>query len=67
MPRAPSLSLTEPPWPGIAARLAEEVEPEFLAKRIVSIGGGCISQAFCFEGSQQRFFIKVNSANCLPL
>lgn len=63
----PGKSVSSVPWPGIVDQLAETVNPRFVAERITPIGGGCINQAFCLEGSRKRFFIKINHARYLPM
>ena len=48
-------------WSQVASRIAATQQRPFSIERHVSIGGGCINQAYRLEGLGQTYFVKVNS------
>lgn len=55
------------PWSGIAAQISASTGIPFVAKKISTVGGGCINESYCIESNGQRFFVKLNSAGNLPM
>jgi fructosamine-3-kinase len=51
----------------IAAAISRATGTAFVPGRKVSLGGGCINQAFKLSDGKQSFFVKTNSAGCLPM
>ncbi|MDP1559412.1 MAG: fructosamine kinase family protein [Nitrosomonas sp.] len=51
------------PWSDIAAQISTTTKTAFNANNIASISGGCINEAFCITDANQKFFVKLNSAN----
>ncbi|MEK7792872.1 MAG: fructosamine kinase family protein [Pseudomonadota bacterium] len=39
----------------------------FAVKVITPLGGGCINQAYCIADDNQRFFVKLNTSDTLPM
>ncbi|MDR4517449.1 MAG: fructosamine kinase family protein [Nitrosomonas sp.] len=54
-------------WPEIAEQIATETQRPFNPKKITTVGGGCINQAFCIADDERQFFVKTNHANGSPM
>lgn len=54
-------------WSDIAARVAQTTGNRFAIERQYSVGGGCINNACVIEGAGQRYFVKHNEADRLPM
>jgi len=54
-------------WPEIAAQISSVTGNHFNAQQITTIGGGCINKAYCIADEKQRYFIKLNAAQSLPM
>lgn len=54
-------------WPEITAQISSVTQSSFNAQQITAVGGGCINQAYCIADEKQRFFIKLNTAQSLPM
>ncbi len=54
-------------WPEISAQISTTVNMPFQAKEIAAIGGGCISETFKVSDENKNYFVKLNSASCLPM
>ncbi len=54
-------------WPEIAAQISNVTQSRFTVQEVTAIGGGCINQAYCLADEKQRYFIKLNSAQSLPM
>jgi fructosamine-3-kinase len=52
------------PWPDIAAAISQATGGAFRIERCAPLSGGCIHDAWCIEGSGQRYFVKINRAEC---
>lgn len=55
------------PWTEIAAQISHFTGAPFTVQTTVPLGGGCINQAYRIEGNGQRFFVKLNSPECLSI
>ena len=51
----------------IAAAISQATGTVFVPGRQASVGGGCINRAFKLSDGKQHFFVKTNSAECLPM
>jgi protein-ribulosamine 3-kinase len=51
----------------IAAAITRATGTAFVPSQQASMGGGCINQAFKLSDGRQHFFVKTNSAACLPM
>ena len=56
-----------PAWPEISAQISRATGIPFAVETISSVGGGCINQTYRIEGNGQRFFVKLNDAESLPM
>jgi len=54
-------------WPAIAAQISSVTCSKFTIETITPISGGCINQTFCIAYGSQRYFIKLNTAECLHM
>ena len=54
-------------WTEIAAQISHSTGAPFTVQTTVPLGGGCINQAYRVEGNGQRFFVKLNSPECLSM
>ncbi len=54
-------------WSEIAAQISNVTQSRFTVQETTAIGGGCINQAYCLADEKQRYFIKLNSAQSLPM
>jgi protein-ribulosamine 3-kinase len=54
-------------WPEITAQISTVTQSRFNAQEITAIGGGCINQAYCIADEKQRYFVKLNTADSLPM
>ena len=54
-------------WPEIAKQIAEATQKPFEPKKITTVSGGCINQAFCIADDERQFFIKTNHADGLSM
>lgn len=54
-------------WNTIEDHIAEVSGKPFKIRQRNAIGGGCINQTFLIEDEQQRYFIKLNSADELAM
>jgi fructosamine-3-kinase len=55
-------------WDSIAQQIQAVTGNPFRLSDRVSVGGGCINQAFCItDDAQQRYFVKVNQASKAPM
>ena len=55
------------PWTDIATQISIAAGIPFAVEKISAVGGGCINQTHRIEGSGQQFFVKLNSADSLPM
>lgn len=55
------------PWPDIAAQISASIGISFAVNKVAAVGGGCINQSYRIENGDQHFFIKLNSADSLPM
>ncbi|MGA9993290.1 MAG: fructosamine kinase family protein, partial [Thiobacillaceae bacterium] len=51
----------------IAAAISHATGTAFAPGPQTALGGGCINQAFRLSDGKQHFFVKTNSAACLPM
>ena len=51
----------------IAAAISQATGTAFAPGPQTALGGGCINQAFRLSDGKQHFFVKTNSAACLPM
>ncbi|SEQ78392.1 Fructosamine-3-kinase [Nitrosomonas sp. Nm51] len=51
----------------IARHITEATQQPFEPKKTITVGGGCINQAFCVADDKRRFFVKINHADGLPM
>src|ERR1043166_4792393 len=49
-------------WQAVAEQIGHVTGIPFLLSKQRRLDGGCINQAYCLEGSAQRYFVKVNTA-----
>ncbi len=49
-------------WNEIAQRIAAATGSPFEIARRSAVGGGSINQAYCLDGGDRRYFVKVNAA-----
>lgn len=54
-------------WPEISAQISNKLNVIFEAKKIVSIGGGCINETYKISDENQAFFVKLNAAGLLAM
>lgn len=54
-------------WPEIAADISSATHTVFNVSQVVEINGGCINEAYCIADDNQRFFVKLNSADQLSM
>ncbi|HJT50770.1 MAG TPA: fructosamine kinase family protein [Nitrosospira sp.] len=54
-------------WIEIAAQISCATGTPFTVKKTFPVGGGCINRAYRLEGDGKRFFVKLNSAESLPM
>ena len=54
-------------WPEIAAEIANATHTTFKVNQLTTVSGGCINEAYCIADGNQRFFIKINSTDTLPM
>ena len=52
---------------GIEAAVSEATGRPFRVQESRAVGGGCINEALCLEGEDRRVFLKLNSAERLPM
>jgi protein-ribulosamine 3-kinase len=50
-------------WPEITQCITVVTGRPFHIETIDAVGGGCINQTYCIAGNEQRFFVKINSAD----
>lgn len=55
------------PWSDISAQISTTVNTPFQATKVAVIGGGCINEAFKVSNDNKHYFVKLNSASCLPM
>lgn len=56
-----------PDWQNIATQIEQVIKQPFKIDKCSSVSGGCINSSFVIQGHNQRFFIKFNQANLLPM
>ena len=49
-------------WEQIVKAISEKTEKKFELEKTLSIGGGCINQAYQLVGKDDRYFVKLNTA-----
>ena len=55
-------------WQAVAEGISRALGHSFTVRSARTVGGGCINEAVCLEGSgDQRFFVKLNRAELLPM
>lgn len=54
-------------WNQLSQQISDATGTPFSTARQSSIGGGCINSAFRIEGDDQRYFVKLNSADRLDM
>ncbi|HFD91662.1 MAG TPA: fructosamine kinase family protein [Gammaproteobacteria bacterium] len=54
-------------WTAIAEHISAETGRPFNADKRRAIGGGCINSATLIQDGEQRFFVKLNDADSLPM
>jgi len=54
-------------WQSINEHIARTTGQPFSASARSAVGGGCINAAYRIEGSGQRYFVKVNAAEGVPM
>jgi protein-ribulosamine 3-kinase len=54
-------------WPEIAAEIASITHTTFKINQLTAVSGGCINEAYCIADDHQRYFIKINSPDNLPM
>ena len=54
-------------YQAIAAGIEQRVDRPFKLERSRSVGGGCINRTVLLEGSDQRYFIKLNQSSQLDM
>ena len=54
-------------WPEIAAEIASITHTTFNINQLTAVSGGCINEAYCIADDLQRYFIKINSPDNLPM
>lgn len=62
-----SQQITSPLWTAITAQISQFTQQTFIPKNIVSVGGGCINQAYSIHDEKQQFFIKLNKIEYLAM
>lgn len=65
--RAVSSQAAVPVWTAITAQISQFTQRIFVLENLVSVGGGCINQAFCIRHQDQQFFVKLNKAEYLTM
>jgi fructosamine-3-kinase len=50
-------------WQEIAIALRQKINPKFEINKTISVGGGCINQAYQIIGNTGEYFIKLNAVN----
>jgi fructosamine-3-kinase len=56
-----------PAWSEISAQISRSTGIPFAVETISTVGGGCINQTHRIEDNGQRFFVKLNDAESLPM
>ncbi|AFZ52504.1 Fructosamine/Ketosamine-3-kinase [Cyanobacterium aponinum PCC 10605] len=59
--------MTSEMWSEIISKINQNIEQKFEMCDRRSIGGGCINQAYQLIGTQESYFIKLNSASSLDM
>ena len=54
-------------WPEIAAEIASATHTTFKITQLTAVSGGCINETYSIADDNQRFFIKINSTDTLPM
>ena len=55
-------------WEAVAEGIATALGRSFAVRATHAVGGGCINEAVCLEGERgERFFVKLNRAELLPM
>lgn len=54
-------------WQQIEHSISEKTRRPFKAETARPVAGGCINEAFCLQGQQRCFFVKVNRAERLDM
>lgn len=54
-------------WPEIAAEITDATHSVFKINQVTAISGGCINTAYCIADDNRRYFIKLNTADKLPM
>ena len=49
-------------WQAIEDSISQALGIRFAVRSAQAVGGGCINEAVCLEGSSQRYFVKLNQA-----
>jgi fructosamine-3-kinase len=55
------------PWDAIEAALRDALGQRFTLRAYTPVSGGSIHDAYCVTGSEQRFFVKMNRADCVDM
>jgi len=59
--------VTEAMWQQVERGISDALGERFRLGEAVPLGGGCINQAYRLTGGGQRFFVKLNTAERLPM
>ena len=54
-------------WKKIESHISDTLQQSFASYRQTTISGGCINSAYCLEGKQQSFFVKINDQSQLDM
>ena len=58
---------TAPPWQAIEQAIAAGTNSDFHRRSSTPVGGGCIHSAYCIDGDDKSYFVKLNSAECASM
>ena len=54
-------------WQSIEHAIYDATGTRFLRRALTTIGGGCINSAYCLEGANVSYFIKLNQAKLIGM
>lgn len=56
-----------PTWERIQQAIAQTINLDLSIQRLTSVGGGSINQSYCVQTDQDKYFVKLNSAQRLAM
>lgn len=58
---------TTRPWQAIEQAIAASTNCDFHRRSSTPVGGGCIHSAYCIDGDDKSYFVKLNNAECASM